>query len=41
MENGYQLMDEEPTEEYQTRIEDELEGNGVFESERTTVMNPI
>ena len=41
MENGYQLIDKDPTEEYQTRIKDVLKENCVINSDRTTVMKPI
>ena len=41
MENGYQPMDKDPTEKYQTKIKDVLKENGVSVSEKTTAMNPI
>ena len=41
MENGYQLIDKDPTEEYQTRIKGVLKENVAIVSERTVARNPI
>ena len=41
MEDGYQLMNKEPTKEYKTRIKDVLKENGVIVSERSVAMNQI
>jgi len=41
MENGFQLMDKDQTEEYKTRIMDVSNENGVIVREKITALNPI